>query len=108
MQNNAASLSVHSSIPEQSSKCLDSMGPLVGTPNSPYIVPPGTITPRKERVYLQRTAPTPASEPNPSSNDRDNMHKIHDQLDSIETNLTEILSYLHPDTSQRDHDRGRH
>ncbi|KAK8624145.1 hypothetical protein V6N13_065498 [Hibiscus sabdariffa] len=88
-------------------RCLDSMGLLVGTPNAPFIVPPGITTPRDERVYRRMTTSQPAPEAHLQPNVHEEMHEVQGRLSSIETNIAEILSYLHPGTSRRSHGRDR-
>ncbi|KAK8671455.1 hypothetical protein V6N13_038051 [Hibiscus sabdariffa] len=88
-------------------QCLDSMGLLAGTPDAPFIVPPGITTPLDERVYRRRTSSQPTPEANPQPNVHDEMHKVQGRLNSIETNIAEILSYLRPSTSRRGRGRGR-
>ncbi|KAK8593165.1 hypothetical protein V6N12_045250 [Hibiscus sabdariffa] len=81
-------------------RCLDSMGLLTGTPSPPHIVPRGTIMPRDRRVFLQRaTQPTAPPVVHPPSAMQDEIHDMHDRLHSMEANISEILSYLHPGSS---------
>ncbi|KAK8575129.1 hypothetical protein V6N12_062805 [Hibiscus sabdariffa] len=90
-------------------RCLDSMGLLVGTPQAPHIVPPGTITPRDARIFLRRvTHPVapPAAHPPPAM--QDEFSTMHDCLNSMEANISKILSYLRPSSSRRGRGRGRH
>ncbi|KAE8693345.1 hypothetical protein F3Y22_tig00110813pilonHSYRG00219 [Hibiscus syriacus] len=64
-------------------------------------VPPVTITPRNQRVFLRRTAPQPP----PTEQPHTEIHEVHGRLDSIEANLAEIMSYLRPSSSRHGHDR---
>ncbi|KAL4279803.1 hypothetical protein GQ457_03G023480 [Hibiscus cannabinus] len=83
-------------------RCLDSMGLLVGTPSAPYLVPPGTTTPRDGRVFLRRATHPAAPPAAPSSAAvHDELHQMHDRLHSMEANISEILSYLRPGSSSR-------
>ncbi|KAK8690583.1 hypothetical protein V6N13_074115 [Hibiscus sabdariffa] len=90
-------------------RCLDSMGLLAGTPSAPHLVPPGTIMPRDGCVFLQRaTQPAAPLAMHPPLAMQDEMHNINDRLHSIEANISEILSYLCPGSSQRGRGRGCH
>ncbi|KAK8986213.1 hypothetical protein V6N11_082487 [Hibiscus sabdariffa] len=89
-------------------RCLDSMGLLAGTPSAPHLVPPGTTTPRDGRIFLRRAthpATPPATPPSPAVHEE--LHQMHDRLQSMEANISEILSYLRPGSSSRGRGRGR-
>ncbi|KAK8694265.1 hypothetical protein V6N13_071819 [Hibiscus sabdariffa] len=89
-------------------RCLDSMGLLAGTPSAPHLVPPGTTTPRDGRVFLRRaTYPAAPTEAPPSPAVHDELHQMHDRLQSMKANISEILSYLRPGSSSRGRGRGR-
>ncbi|KAK8539514.1 hypothetical protein V6N12_043139 [Hibiscus sabdariffa] len=90
-------------------RCLDSMGLLAGTPSAPHLVPPGTTTPRDGRVFLRRaTQPIapPAAHPPPAM--QDGFRTMHDRLNSMEVNISEILSYLCLSSSRRGRGRSHH
>ncbi|KAL4284562.1 hypothetical protein GQ457_16G002080 [Hibiscus cannabinus] len=80
-------------------RCLDSMGLLAGTSDAPFIIPPGIPTLRNERVYRRGTPSQPPPEEHPQPNVNSEMHEVQGRLNSIETNIAEILSYLRPGTT---------
>ncbi|XP_039018081.1 uncharacterized protein LOC120149327 isoform X2 [Hibiscus syriacus] len=74
-------------------RCLQTMELLAGNPKAPYFVPPDTITPRGDRVYILRVAPSPP-EDSPQPDVQAQINEVYGHLNSIETNIAKILSYL--------------
>ena len=75
-------------------RCLDSMGLLAGTPDTPYIIPPDDPTPLDRRAFLCRATPPSVPETDPRTSVNEEIQKVNTRLNSIEGNITEILSYL--------------
>ncbi|KAK8511712.1 hypothetical protein V6N12_000756 [Hibiscus sabdariffa] len=90
-------------------RCLDSMGLLAGTPSAPHLVLLGTTTPRDGNAFLRRaTQPMAPLAAHPTLAMQDEFRTMHDRLNSMEANISEILSYLRPNSSRRGRGRGRH
>ncbi|KAL4290338.1 hypothetical protein GQ457_14G023750 [Hibiscus cannabinus] len=77
------------------------------TPDAPFIIPSGIPTPRNERVSRRGTPSQPPPDVPPPPNVNSEMREVQGRLNSIETNIAEILSYLRPGTSRRGRGRGR-